>query len=88
MGEILLVVVPVSWVSVATIMSGEIDSVVSARVLRFLNMDGVLTTSILNVFFIEVYRWANFVQLWVMRCGEGCQVRRRVGQARIKRCIY
>ena len=28
-----------SWVSVATIMSGEIDSVVSARVWRFLNMD-------------------------------------------------
>jgi len=48
----MFVVVPVSWVSVATIMSGEIDSVVSARVLRFLNMDWVLTTSILNVFFI------------------------------------
>ena len=41
-----------SWVSVATIMSGEIDSVVSARVWHFLNMDWVLTTSILNVFFV------------------------------------
>ena len=40
-----------SWVSVATIMSGEIDSVVSARVLRFKKI-WIGTTSILNVFFI------------------------------------
>ena len=33
-------------------MSGEIDYVVSARVWRFLNMDWVLTTSILNGFFV------------------------------------
>ena len=46
------VVVPVSWVSVATILTGEIDYVVSARVWRFLNMDWVLTKSILNVFYV------------------------------------
>ena len=69
-------------------MSGEIDYVVSARVWRFLNMDWVLNTSILNVFFIGGISLASFAQLWVMRCGEGCQVRRGVGRARIKRCIY
>ena len=40
-----------SWVSVATIMSGKIDYVVSSRVWRFyFNMDWVLNISILNVF--------------------------------------